>query len=116
MITESKKPTPLLPPSTTQSRYETLATLFPPIKSVYIVTSSVFSNVPISYVAPEPVPTCETLAYVLESLPLKYASGFASTVPVWPFAYLTFLRPTALVFEPITCPSTLVFANASTTA
>ena len=36
IVTESKKPTPLLPPSMTQSRYETLATLLPPIKSVHI--------------------------------------------------------------------------------
>ena len=43
----SKKPIPLLPPSIKQSRYDTLATLLPPTKSVYIVIGSSFSKVPI---------------------------------------------------------------------
>ena len=101
-VTLSKKPIPLLPPSIKQSRYDTLDTLLPPTKSVYIVIGSSFSNVPILKFAPVPEPTDITLAYVFESLPLIKAASLLLNVPIVPLEYLVVLNPMLVALDPIT--------------
>ena len=93
-VTVSKNPIPLLPPSITQSRNNTLAVFLSPTKSVYIVTSSVFSKVDMSKAAPAPVLTTVTLACVLESLPIIGAAKLAENAVANPFEYFVFAKPT----------------------
>ena len=102
IVTESKNPIPLLPPSITQSKYATLATLLSPMISVYIVIGSSFSNVPILKSAPVPVPTPTTLAYVFDTSPLINAAALLWNVAVPPFEYLVVLKPMLVALDPIT--------------